>query len=40
MIAIVAADDLGMALETLRHAGEDAWELGEIADGSGEVRYL
>ena len=40
MIAIVAAEDLEMALETLRDAGEDAWELGEIADGAGEVRYL
>jgi phosphoribosylformylglycinamidine cyclo-ligase len=40
MIAIVAPEDLETALETLRDAGEDAWELGEIADGSGEVRYL
>jgi phosphoribosylformylglycinamidine cyclo-ligase len=40
MIAVVAAGDLDSALAVLRDAGEDAWQLGEVADGPGEVRYL
>ena len=40
MIVVVAADDVAQALAVLREAGETAWQLGEVADGPGEVRYL
>jgi phosphoribosylformylglycinamidine cyclo-ligase len=40
MVAIVAPADLESALGTLRESGEDAWQLGEVAAGSGGVRYL
>lgn len=40
MIVVVAAADLAQALAVLRDGGETAWQLGEVADGPGEVRYL
>ena len=40
MIVVVAAADIAQALAVLRDAGETAWQLGEVADGPGEVRYL
>jgi phosphoribosylformylglycinamidine cyclo-ligase len=40
MIVVVAGNDLEPALETLIAEGENAWHLGDIVDGSGEVEYL
>jgi phosphoribosylformylglycinamidine cyclo-ligase len=40
MVAVVAAADVTATLAALRAAGEDAWQLGEIATGDGEVEYL
>lgn len=40
MVAVVAAADVTATLAALRTAGEDAWQLGEIATGDGEVAYL
>lgn len=40
MLAVVAAVDIENTLHVLRAAGEDAWHLGQIVDGDGEVRYL
>jgi phosphoribosylformylglycinamidine cyclo-ligase len=40
MVAVVAAADLAATLDALRSAGENAWQLGEIAAGGNEVEYL
>jgi len=40
MIVVVAGNDLEPALENLNAEGENAWHLGDIAHGSGEVEYL
>jgi len=40
MIVVVAADDLESALDNLNAQGENAWHIGDIADGPGEVEYL
>ena len=40
MIAVVAAADADAALAVLRAHGEQAWLLGHMAAGAGEVRYL
>jgi phosphoribosylformylglycinamidine cyclo-ligase len=40
MVAVVAAPDVEKTLDALRAAGEDAWHLGQIVDGPGEVQYL
>jgi phosphoribosylformylglycinamidine cyclo-ligase len=37
MLAVVAADAAGRALETLRGTGHDAWKVGEIRPGDGHV---
>ena len=39
MIVVVPASDMDIALDTLAAAGERAWPIGHIADGSGEVQY-
>lgn len=38
MIAVVGAGDADEVLEKLNDAGEKAWRLGELRDGSGDVR--
>ena len=40
MIVAVAAADVAAALAALRKAGENAWEIGTVADGAGEVQYV
>jgi len=40
MIVAVAAGDVAAALAALRKAGENAWEIGTVADGAGGVRYV
>jgi phosphoribosylformylglycinamidine cyclo-ligase len=40
MVVVVAAADVDSALAALRASGENAWHLGQIAAGSGEVQYL
>jgi phosphoribosylformylglycinamidine cyclo-ligase len=40
MVVIVDAADVEAAVETLERHGEQAWHLGEIADGAGAVVYL
>jgi phosphoribosylformylglycinamidine cyclo-ligase len=40
MVAVVAAADIEKTLQALRAAGEDAWHLGQIIEGDGEVQYL
>ena len=40
MVAVVAAADVEETLEALKAAGEDAWHLGQIAAGDGQVHYL
>jgi phosphoribosylformylglycinamidine cyclo-ligase len=40
MVAVVAAQDVEKTLHALRAAGEDAWHLGQIVDGDGQVQYL
>ncbi len=40
MVAVVAAADVAGTLDALKAAGEDAWHLGQIAAGGGEVQYL
>ncbi len=39
MVAIVPAADAAKTLERLEAEGESAWRLGEIAPGTGQVRY-
>jgi phosphoribosylformylglycinamidine cyclo-ligase len=40
MVAVVAGPDVEKTLDALRAAGEDAWHLGQIVDGDGQVQYL
>ncbi len=40
MIVVTGAADVGAALATLSSHGEQAWRIGEIADGPGPVEYL
>jgi phosphoribosylformylglycinamidine cyclo-ligase len=37
MLAVVAPDDVRPALESLAGAGREAWEIGAITDGDGQV---
>jgi phosphoribosylformylglycinamidine cyclo-ligase len=37
MIVVVSEDAVEDALETLRHAGEDAWVMGSVQSGTREV---
>jgi phosphoribosylformylglycinamidine cyclo-ligase len=40
MIVVVEASELTKALEALESLGEQAWHLGQVAAGDGQVRYL
>ena len=40
MIVVVDEGDLPAALETLGEHGEQAWHIGRVSEGSGEVRFL
>ncbi|MFV2102493.1 phosphoribosylformylglycinamidine cyclo-ligase [Micromonospora sp. LOL_024] len=40
MFAIVSAEDADRALATLTGRGVDAWQVGEIIEGTGEVRMV
>jgi phosphoribosylformylglycinamidine cyclo-ligase len=40
MIAVVAETDVDAAIRSLSASGEEAWRLGRIEAGDGEVRYL
>jgi len=40
MIVVVEKNDLESALDNLNSQGENAWHIGDIVDGSGEVEYL
>jgi len=40
MIAVVDDDSVGEALGVLADKGEEAWVIGRIADGAGEVQFL
>ena len=40
MIVVVSETDLATALTTLHDLGENAWHLGQIATGDGQVKYL
>lgn len=40
MVVIVDSGDVEASLASLRAAGEDAWQLGRVAAGDAEVRYL
>jgi phosphoribosylformylglycinamidine cyclo-ligase len=40
MIVVVSETDLATALTTLHDLGENAWHLGQIATGDGQVNYL
>ena len=40
MCAIVESKDVDLAIETLSASGEDAWQIGTIESGSGEVEYV
>jgi phosphoribosylformylglycinamidine cyclo-ligase len=40
MVVVVAAADADAAINALLAAGEDAWRIGRVADGAGEVNYL
>jgi len=40
MIAVVDDDSVGEALGVLADEGEEAWVIGRIADGAGEVQFL
>jgi phosphoribosylformylglycinamidine cyclo-ligase len=37
MVAIVPADDVHKALDVLRAAGHDTWDIGVVVEGSGQV---
>jgi phosphoribosylformylglycinamidine cyclo-ligase len=37
MLAVVASDDVYRALDAVRHAGNEAFLVGEIVDGHGRV---
>ena len=40
MIAIVSSEDAGTALQVLTEAGEDAYVIGKVAQGSKEVEII
>ena len=40
MIVVVEKNDLESALDNLNAQGENAWHIGDITDGPGEVEYL
>ena len=40
MIVVVDSDDLDAALRSLSASGENAWHIGRVAAGAGEVDYL
>ncbi len=40
MVLVVDAADINTTVDTLAAAGEAAWPIGRIAEGSGEVEYL
>lgn len=40
MVAIVSANDIDATIAALHAAGEQAWHLGQIGSGAGEVQYL
>ena len=40
MIVVVDDDAADEAVTVLRDQGEDAWVIGHMADGPGEVRFL
>ena len=40
MIVAVAAGDAAKSVEILNAAGESAWEIGRIAEGSAAVQFL
>ena len=40
MIAIVSADDADRALAFLRGRGVEAWQVGEIIEGTGQVQMI
>ena len=40
MIAVVKEEDAGEAIGVLADKGEQAWVIGRIADGAGEVKFL
>ena len=40
MVAIVAAQDVNETISILCDAGEDAWQIGSIGSGGGEVRFI
>ncbi len=40
MVVVVSKDEAAVALETLQRDGLNAWLLGDIASGAGEVRYV
>ena len=40
MFAVVAADDADRALAFLTGRGVDAWQVGEIIEGTGEVQMV
>jgi phosphoribosylformylglycinamidine cyclo-ligase len=40
MIAVVANDDVEAALHSLSASGENAWHIGRVVAGAGEVDYL
>ena len=39
MIVVVAEADLALALSTLDGLGEDAWHIGQVVKGTGQVKY-
>jgi len=40
MVVVVDEADLATALTTLKSLGEDAWHMGQVAEGAGQVKYL
>lgn len=40
MVAVLGAGDVDAAIASLEAGGEAAWQIGRIAEGSGEVQYL
>lgn len=40
MVVVVSKDEAAKTVETLQNDGLKAWELGEVASGAGEVRYV
>ena len=40
MVVVVAEKELSLALSTLGGLGENAWQIGHVAKGGGQVKYL